>query len=62
MDVSKLLSSAGYEANYKVVQSHAGKATQVWLGPYTEKDIAKKISVKLENITGEKGYRGKHTF
>lgn len=62
VNVSRQLSRAGYEANYNIVSSRTGNATQVWLGPYTEIDIAKKISVDLQGIIGEKGYVGRYAL
>ncbi|ORU91729.1 MAG: hypothetical protein A6F72_03055 [Cycloclasticus sp. symbiont of Poecilosclerida sp. N] len=60
--VSKQLNAAGYKPNYSIVPSGLGKATQIWLGPYTKKETAKETSVNLERITGEKGYVSKQTF
>ncbi len=54
--VSALLSSNGLNPRHTTVQTTLGKATRIWLGPYSEKQAAEKISARLKTLTGEKGY------
>lgn len=54
--ITNLLNANGFDTNLTPVTTTLGKATRVWLGPYSTKDIAKKTSVRLKSLTGEKGY------
>ena len=54
--ISALLKSHGFNAQYTTVQTTSGTATRIWLGPYTKKKTAEKISIRLQAITGEQGY------
>ncbi len=56
--VSNLLNRRGYASQsspVKLVPSDRG-ATRIWLGPYVEKDEAKKVSLELLAVTGTRGY------
>ncbi len=59
--ISTLLNDSGFNARHTKVQTTLGEATRVWLGPYAEKKTAEKVSKRLKNLTGEKGYVTKHT-
>ncbi len=54
--VSALLKRHGFEAQQTKVQTTLGPATRIWLGPYSKKQTAEKVSLRLKTINGEKGY------
>lgn len=54
--VSALLKSHGFDPRHAKVKTALGAATRIWLGPYTKKKTAEKVSTRLKLITGEKGY------
>lgn len=58
--VSSLLKDSGFNAHHSKVNTNLGKATRIWLGPYSDKATAEKVSVRLKALTGEKGYVTKH--
>jgi len=55
------LLNSGFSPNLTKVEIGLGKATQVWLGPYKEKAKAERVSARLKDLIGEKGYVTKHT-
>ncbi len=59
--VSTLLIDNGFHARHTQVQTTLGVATRIWLGLYTKKETAEKVSIRLKTITGEKGYVTKHS-
>ncbi|WP_423906163.1 SPOR domain-containing protein [Candidatus Spongiihabitans sp.] len=59
--VSTLLINSGFRTQHTQVQTTLGVATRIWLGPYTKKETAEKVSMRLKAITGEKGYVTKHS-
>ncbi len=54
--VSTLLSKSGYTPRTTPVPTSLGESTRVWIGPYANRETADEISVRLESLTGEKGY------
>lgn len=54
--VTKLLRSKGLAPRQSRVDTRVGKATRIWLGPYSARDEANRVSAGLKEITGEKGY------
>jgi cell division septation protein DedD len=54
--ISDLLNDNGFNTKHTPVTTTLGKATRVWLGPYSTKETAEKISIRLKFLTGEKGY------
>ncbi len=59
--VSALLSNHGFQARHTQVQTTLGMATRIWLGPYTRRAAAEKVSLRLKAIIGEKGYVTEHS-
>ncbi len=59
--VSSLLEKSGFNARRTEVSTNFGAATRVWLGPYPDKETAKKVSTRLKTLTGEAGYVTKHS-
>lgn len=58
--VSALLINNGFRARHTQVPTTLGVATRIWLGPYTKKATAEKVSLRLKVINGEKGYVTRH--
>lgn len=54
--ISNLLNGNGFNTNHTPVTTTLGKATRVWVGPYSTKETAEKVSIQLKSLTGEKGY------
>lgn len=55
------LTDNGLKARRIQVPTINGTATRVWLGPYAKKETAEKISLKIKEITGKKGYVTEHS-
>ena len=59
--VSASLESRGFSANKTRVKTNLGDdATLIWLGPYAKKETAGEVSLRIEALTGEKGFVIKH--
>ena len=54
--IYKLLNRSGYAIHATPVNIDPCRGTRVWLGPFSEKTTAEKISADLKAFTGEKGY------
>ncbi len=54
--VFELLQKSGFIPRRTSVTTNFGPATRVWLGPYDDKESAKKVSTRLKTLTGEEGY------
>jgi len=54
--VSSLLSNSGFKPKTTGVTTSLGESTRVWLGPYANRKTADKISDRLKDLIGEKGY------
>ena len=54
--IYNLLNRSGYAIHATPVNIDPCRGTRVWLGPFSEKTTAEKISADLKAFTGEKGY------
>jgi len=54
--VSSLLDNSGFKPKTTGVTTSLGESTRVWLGPYAKRETADKISDRLKDLIGEKGY------
>ncbi len=55
-NMSALLNGNGFNVQHTKVQMTVGVATRIWLGPYTKRTTAEQVSIRLQKLTGEKGY------
>lgn len=60
--IAKTLRSNGHKPNLSEAKTSFGKATRVWIGPFTNKAEAKKVSDTIEQQTGNGGYVAEYPF